>query len=154
MLPRVHCTIIFIVRHACTGVLFYVINRLCFFTVESTSFKPRFMSQINNSFGSGGMSLALNEAQFQQFIQFLKDNVSSLPIREAASHVGLNDKHSVWVFSDRLQINSDGEPISEAQYRLIWHESSIKENLRNTRVHLHEVIPRIITPLRTSPLSR
>ena len=43
------------------------------FTVESTTFKSHFMSQINNSFGSGDMSLALNEAQFAQFIQFLKD---------------------------------------------------------------------------------
>ena len=100
------------------------------------------------------MSLALNEAQFQHFVQFLKDNVSSLPIREAVSHVGLNIKHSVWVFNDHLQINSEGDTLSEAQCRLIWHESSFKENLQSTKVHLDEVIPRIIMPLQTSPLSR
>ena len=45
------------------------------------------------------MSLALNKAQF---IQCLKD-VSSLPIREAASRVGLNDKHSGYsVITSRL----------------------------------------------------
>lgn len=38
-------------------------RRKCFVTMESTSFKSRFMTQINNSFGSGDMS-CLNEAQF------------------------------------------------------------------------------------------
>ena len=131
-----------------------ILNRLCFFTVESTSYKPRFMTQINNSFGSGGMSLALNEAQFQQFVQFMKDHVSSLPIREAVSIVGHNKNHSVWVFNDHIQTNANGEVLSEDEHRLIWHESSIKENLRSTRVQLDEVIPRITLPLQTVSLSR
>ena len=43
--------------------------RQCFFTMESTAYKSRFLVQINNSFGRGGMSLAQNEAQFSMFIQ-------------------------------------------------------------------------------------
>ena len=57
--------------------------RLCFFTVESASFKSKFMTQINASFGSGGMTLALNESQFALFFQFLKEDVSTIPIVQA-----------------------------------------------------------------------
>ena len=46
--------------------------RACFFTMESTSFKSKFIAQLNNSFGSGGMSLAFNDNQFSLFLQFLK----------------------------------------------------------------------------------
>ena len=34
--------------------------------------KSKFMAHLNNSFGSGGMSLAFNDMQFSAFIQFLK----------------------------------------------------------------------------------
>lgn len=112
------------------------------------------MTQINNSFGSGGMSLALNEAQFQQFVQFLKDDVSSLPIREAASHVGLHQKKSVWVLGENLQLNVNGEVIQEEDRSLIWHEGSIQDNLRIMRVQPDEIIPKIQVPLDTSQLGR
>ncbi len=56
------------------------------FTVESTSFKSRFMAQINNSFGGGRMSLALNNMQFCLLNPALKkhkwviaDTISSYP---------------------------------------------------------------------------
>jgi hypothetical protein len=48
--------------------------RECFFTAESALNKYRFLSLINNSFGSGGMSLSFNEAQFGMFIQDLKNS--------------------------------------------------------------------------------
>ena len=57
------------------------------------------MSQINNSFGSGGMILALNEAQF---VQLLKDDAPSLPIR---TEVG---KQEVCVMGEDLQVNKSG----------------------------------------------
>ena len=47
------------------------------------------MSQINNSFGSGDMSLAMSEAQFAQFFHFLKEQQEEkLAIVKAVSYVG------------------------------------------------------------------
>ena len=46
------------------------------------------------------MSLALNEAQFQQFIQY-HDCVF---IIEAASYIGVHIKRSVWVLMENLQL--------------------------------------------------
>lgn len=77
------------------------------------------MFQINNSFGSGGMSLALNEAQFALFIQFLKDNAmgcaDDIPMKKAVTHIGQHDKHSVWVLGKNLQVNCDGEVLPERE---------------------------------------
>ena len=55
------------------------------------------MAQLNGSFGSGGMSLALNEAQFSSFIQHLKDegNQTGLPIKKAACNIGLQPSEHV-----------------------------------------------------------
>ena len=46
------------------------------------------MTQINASFGSGGMTLALNDSQFALFFQFLKEDVSTIPIVQAVTHIG------------------------------------------------------------------
>ncbi len=105
-------------------------SRKCFFTMESTSFKSKFMSRINNSFGSRGMSLALNEAQFSQFIQFLKhDGLSSLPIRKAATTIGEQKNSRVWVLGEKTQINQDGEVIPERDTAYMWLDETIQESL-------------------------
>lgn len=58
--------------------------------MELASCKSQFMTQINISYGSGGMSLALNEAQSVQLIQFLKNTATEpLCIKKAATVVGL-----------------------------------------------------------------
>ena len=80
--------------------------------------------------------------------------MSSLPVREAVSHVDLNDKSTVWVLGSNLQIGAHGEVLGKEQCRLIWHETSIQENLRSMKVELDEVIPRIVTPLQTVPSNR
>ena len=98
------------------------------------------MSQINNSFGSGGMSLALNEAQFSQFLQYLKDDVSSLPIRAAG------------VMGPDIQLDENGEMMTEEQKSIVWHQAFLVERLGN--IHLHEVIPKLRTPLDASVLTR
>ena len=67
--------------------------------MESALSKPRFMTQNNNSFGSGGMSLAFNEHQFMSFVQFLKQEAGDdLPFRTAATTIGLQKCGAVWVW--------------------------------------------------------
>ena len=62
------------------------------------------MSQINSSFGSGGMTLALNDVQFSSLIQHLKDERKSLPIKKAACTIGLQPCGNIWVFSEDVQV--------------------------------------------------
>ena len=83
--------------------LFY---RVCFFTIDSTSFRNKFMAQLNSSFGSGGMTLSLSEPQFCSFIQFLKDegNARGLPIKNAACHIGLQPSGDIWVLGEDVQV--------------------------------------------------
>lgn len=120
--------------------------------MESTAFKSRFIAQINNSFGSGGMSLALNEAQFSQFIQFLKREGGPLPIRKAVTIVGEQQKSPVWVLGRHLQIASDGEVVPEANRVFMWLDETVKEGL--TCVTLKEILPSVHQPLSTSVLHR
>jgi len=55
----------------------------CFFSMELASCKNKFMSQINSSFGSGGMSLAMNDLQFAAFLLHIKSNQQDMPIGKA-----------------------------------------------------------------------
>ena len=64
------------------------------------------MSQLNSSFGSGGMTLSLTDPQFSSFIQHLKEqgNSKGLPIKRAACHIGLQHSGDVWVFDEDVQV--------------------------------------------------
>ena len=76
--------------------------------MESASFRSRFLSQLNNLFGSGGI---VNDAQFSSFIQFLKqENMGNLAIRKAVARVG-KQPDGVWVLAPEIHINADGEVI-------------------------------------------
>ena len=87
------------------------------------------MSKLNNSFGSGGMSLALNEAQFSQFVQHLKNVNPSFPIRTAVCMIGKQEGCSVWVMGADLQVSESGENIPEMERTIVWHSTSIEESI-------------------------
>lgn len=82
----------------------FPLYRLCFFSMDSASYKSRFMKQINSSFGSGGMALAMSEVEFQSFILFLKSKVNRMPIKKAAGVIGLQPCGKIWVFGKDLQV--------------------------------------------------
>ncbi len=68
-------------------------------------FRSKFMSQINSSYGSGGMSISLNEQQFSSFIQHLKSEAGTeLPIKKAACVIGRQPCEQVWVLGKELQV--------------------------------------------------
>ena len=117
--------------------------------MESTSFKSRFMANINNSFGSGGMSLALNESQFSSFIQFLKKD--GLPIKKAVQIIGLQKDEKVWVLGEDLHLDTNGDIIEESNRTYTWL-NEICEGLSSMRIE--EVLPKIKLPLDTSVLHR
>ena len=99
------------------------------------------------------MSLSLNESQFSQFIQFLKDEPGELPIKIAARQVGLQEsKPLVWVMGETIQINADGEIIPDKKIKIFWHAELLMESLGTIRIN--EVLPRIKLPPGTSALKR
>ncbi len=113
--------------------------------MESTSHKSRFLSQLYNSFGSGGMSLPINEAQFSSFIQFLKqESRGQLAIKKAVTITGEQPDHSVWVLSSDLQIDRQGSVVPATDNTYVWMDLAIGERLGSVR--LEEFVP-TITPL-------
>ena len=63
----------------------------------------KFMKQINSSFGSGGMALAMSEVEFATFIIYLTSH-PQMPIRKAASVIGQQQCGKVWVMGKHLQV--------------------------------------------------
>ena len=70
------------------------------------------MAQLNNSFGSGGTTLAMSEAQFSLFFQLLKKDVAKLPVAKSTTHVG-EQSEGVWVLNKTTQIDADGDLIAK-----------------------------------------
>lgn len=110
------------------------------------------MSQVNNSFGSGGMTLALNEQQFALFIQFLKCG-SSLPILKAVSVVGNQMEDMRWVLGQDIELSKDGVLINDDQRKYVWLQELIAETTPMT-IRLEEIIPTIHLPFETLILNR
>ena len=107
--------------------------------MESASFRSRFLSQLNNSFGSGGMSLAFNEAQFSSFIQFLKqESMGKLAIRKAVAVVG-KQSDGVWVLAPDIHINANGDVIPTSLQTHMWMDMIIRDGLGS--VTAEEVLP-------------
>ena len=84
----------------------FLICSQCFFSMESASNKTKFLSQINSSFGSGRMSLAMSDLQFARFILHLKRNQQGMPIRRAACVIGQQPCTNVWVLGKELQVSN------------------------------------------------
>ena len=121
--------------------------------MESTSYKSKFLAQINKSFGSGGMSLALNEVQFSMFIQFLKqDSAQCLTISKAVTRIGQQDDTELWVLGECVQVDAHGQLISQEDLVYTWLDWSVQQGLGN--VSLKEVLPTICLPLNTTILHR
>ena len=77
------------------------------------------------------MSLAMSEAQFAQFFQFLKEiKVATLPIVKAVSHVG-EQSGAAWVLNKDVHIDRQGHPI-QAEDRKFIHLAQVSIPLKNS----------------------
>ena len=97
------------------------------------------------------MSLALSEAQFSLFFQFLKKDVANLPIVKATTHVG-EQSDGIWVLNKSIQIDADGEPITQENQTYVWLEEAFIDKYAN--LSLSHLVPKVITPLTSNILSR
>ena len=109
------------------------------------------MGKINNSFGSGGMTLALNEAHFASFVQFLKLG-EDISIRSAATIVGQQTCNEVWVMGRDVQIDGDGNIMPPNTSPYIWLDKLALGEVGS--VPVGDLLPSIATPLSIDCLSR
>ncbi len=105
------------------------------------------MSQLNNSFGSGGMSLALSEPQFSHFFQYLKGDMSGLPIVKAVNHIG-DQGDGVWVLNKSTHINASGVVVEKCNQEYVWLMEALA-----TCISIQSIVPSIQTPLSSNILN-
>ena len=92
------------------------------------------------------MSLALNEAQFAMFIQFLKqESANTLTIRKPVTKIGKQPDRDVWVLGNGIVINAMGEVVPIEDQPFIWFDWSVQQGLGT--VLMKEVLPTIQIPL-------
>ena len=122
--------------------------------MESTSHKSRFLGQINNSFGSGGMSLAFNEVQFSSFVQFLKlQSRGQLTIQKAVTIIGQQPGVPLmWVLGKDLHIDGQGSTIEASERTHMWMDLTLQAGLGS--ITLQEFLPTIASPLGTEVLRK
>lgn len=78
------------------------------------------MNQINNTYGSGGMSVSFNDQQFSSFVQFLKGQ-EHIEVVKAAQMGGEQACGKVWIMGSHLQLDDNGMEIDEERYKYIWY---------------------------------
>ena len=79
------------------------VRRQCFITSDSSNCQAKFMTQMNNSFGSGGMSTSFNDLHFCSFFQFLKRPLlGESNVKKAACIVGEQPCSNIWVLRPNL----------------------------------------------------
>ena len=99
------------------------------------------MTQINNTYGSGGMSIAFNDQQFSSFIQFSKGQ-NKIDVVTAATFSGEQVCKKVWVMGSKLQLDSNGEEIPENEYQYMWYNMHTSTS----------ILPIIKLPLSSTPV--
>ncbi len=109
------------------------------------------MSQINLSFGSGGMSLSFNNKELTDFVQQLQ-NESDIPTKQAALHSGCQMGSLVWVFG-KTQVSATEGVLSQESAPYVWLglEMLLDEK---SKLSVRDICPTISLPLNASPLKR
>ena len=82
------------------------------------------MSQLNATFGSGGMSCSFSDCQLTSFIHFIQRQCEPIPVKEAAMVIGRQPRGDMWVVNPAVQIDSTGKQISPDESRYVWLDQS------------------------------
>ena len=124
---------------------------MCFFTSESISVKSRFLSQLNMSFGSGGMTSALDNNHLTEYFQYLqRSHDGPIPIKKAVLIPGLQDD-GTWVLNHETYISSDGQLLDPNVSEFVWLDRDLLYEY--DKVRSADTTPPITLPLSAAPLS-
>lgn len=129
----------------------FITCRSCFFNVEAINNKIKFISQINFSFGSGGMTCGFDNNQLVEYFQhLLRSNPDQLPVKQGVLSTGMQPDGSC-ILNGNTFISSAGVLMDPKDSPYVWVDKECvcdAEKIRTT-----DISPRIVTPLSVIPLA-
>ncbi len=117
------------------------ICRICYFTTSAVHKKVDFITQINSTFGSGGLVCSFSDKELAQYISWKKCKFhKSHPNREPKIGVlflGKQKCGNIWVFSKDIAFNKDGLDTSSHNY--VWLKNSISLGGNSKELSFEEI---------------
>ena len=111
--------------------------------------KSKFLSQLNLSFGSGGMSSSMDKNQLTEFLHHIqRAYVGDIPKKKAVIFPG-RQSDGTWVLNRNTFLNNSGEVIGDSE-SLVWIDRDI---LYDDKTRSSDISPPIKHPLSTEPLA-
>ena len=97
----------------------FLLDRICYYTADSSMRKLEFMKMINNSFPTAGLTCSMQDSQLSEYLQTKKRSIGPLPEKIAVRSVGQQDKF-MWVFGPNCHINNDGFFVDQDESPYVW----------------------------------
>ena len=89
------------------------LHRTCYYTTASLNRKSDFISQLSNSFGSGGLSCSFSDAKLSQYMSWKQEKFhkshSSFMQKQGVTQLGKQPCGNIWVLSEDCFLNRNGE---------------------------------------------
>lgn len=117
---------------------------MCFFTSESIGNKVKFLSQINNTFCSGGMTSSLENNQLVDYFQYLQRSQESLPIKKGVLLTG-QQANGIWVLNEKTFLSPQGEMLRQQETDLVWLNKDVV--FETDKIRSIDITPSIKVPL-------
>ena len=115
--------------------------RICYFTTSAVHKKVDFITQLNSTFGSGGLMCSFSDKDLTQYITWKKDNFyKRYPKRKPKQGVltlGKQRCGDIWVFSKDIALNRDGMITSSHNY--FWLKNTISLGGNSKELSLEEI---------------
>ena len=107
------------------------------------------MKELNNSYKFACLQCSFTDNQLSEYIQFKRRKTTSIPVKYAVSHVGLQ-QDGMWVLGDNAYISPDGDLVPVEGSKHVWLGSIF----RGAAVADDSSNCCISQPLTTEPLHR
>ena len=109
--------------------------------------KWKFTNQINTSFGSGGMTTALENNTLIEFVQYLqRSHERPMPTKKGVLVLGLQEE-GICVLNESTFISADGKLIDPAKCNLVWLSHDIVHE--TSKVRSKDITPKNFVPIVT-----
>ncbi len=106
--------------------------------------KSKFVNQLNVSFGSGGMTSALENNTLVEYFQYVQRSfVGQLPIKRGV--LGPGFYNNVFVANEKTFIAAGGEQLERCDTNLVWLNRDVV--YEQTKIRNSDITPKIVHPL-------
>ena len=106
------------------------------------------MDMLNSSFGSGGMTCALDQNVPPYFIQNMKRQAGEVPTKKAVVRPGKQEDGMYFLNKD-VCIDADGKLVDDVQDKYVWLKELVCED---DKILVADIVPNIILPLSSAVL--